>query len=171
MKLKLREVVLFAMLGSLMFLSKLLLEVLPNVHLLAVLTVAYTVCYRRQALYPIYLFVFLTGLYAGFNLWWIPYLYLWTLLWGATMLLPKSMHPRTAIPVYMLLCGLHGFLYGTLYAPAQALMFGLDFSGTLSWIVAGLPFDAVHGVSNFCMGVLVLPLVKALRMAARGARD
>ncbi|MBQ9428972.1 MAG: hypothetical protein IJU41_05440 [Clostridia bacterium] len=170
MKLKLREIIVFALLGSLMLLSKLVFEPLPNVHLLAVLTVVYTVCYRQKALYPIYLFVFLTGLYAGFNLWWIPYLYLWALLWGAAMLLPRSMPPGVAIPVYMLLCGLHGLLYGTMYAPAQALMYGLDLRGTLTWIAAGLPFDALHGVSNFCMGILVLPLTRALRAAEQGLR-
>ena len=170
MKLKLREIIVFALLGSLMFLSKLVFEPLPNVHLLAVLTVVYTVCYRQKALYPIYLFVLLTGLYAGFNLWWAPYLYLWALLWGAAMLLPRSMPPGVAIPVYMLLCGLHGLLYGTMYAPAQALMYGLDLRGTLTWIAAGLPFDALHGVSNFCMGILVLPLTRALRVAEQGLR-
>ena len=168
MKLTLREAIVFSMLGSLMFLSKLLLEALPNVHLLAVLTVTYTVCYREKALYPIYLFVLLTGLYAGFNLWWIPHLYLWAVLFLATLFLPREMPPHIAAPVYMLLCGLHGLLYGTMYAPAQALMYGLDFHGMLAWIAAGLPFDAIHAVSNFCMGILVLPLTRALRAARRG---
>ena len=63
----------------------------------------------------------------------------------------------------MTVCALHGFLYGTLYAPAQAILFGLDFKGMLSWIIAGLPFDFIHGVSNFFCGALILPMVLVFR--------
>ena len=32
----------------------------------------------------------------GFGVWWVPYLYVWTVLWGMTMLLPKKMPNITA---------------------------------------------------------------------------
>ena len=166
-RLSLRELILFSLLGVLMYISKILLEFLPNVHLLAVLTTVYTICYRKKALYPIYIYVLINGLFAGFSLWWIPYLYLWTLLWGAVMLLPQHMKKAVAVPVYMVVCALHGFLFGTLYAPAQALMFGLNFRQMLAWIVAGLPFDLIHGVSNFFAALLVVPLTEALRRAEK----
>lgn len=167
MKLKLREIIIFALLGVIMFISKLIMEVLPNVHLIGAFTVAFTVIYRRKALYPIYVFVFLTGIYGGFNLWWLPYLYIWTILWGVVMLLPKKMPDTVAMVVYIVVCGLHGLLYGTLYAPAQALMFGLNFEQTLAWIVAGLPYDLIHCVSNLLAGVLILPIVKILKIVER----
>lgn len=167
MKLKLREIIIFALLGVIMFISKLIMEVLPNVHLIGAFTVAFTVIYRRKALYPIYVFVFLTGIYGGFNLWWLPYLYIWTILWGVVMLLPKKMPDTVAMVVYVIVCGLHGLLYGTLYAPAQALMFGLNFEQTLAWIVAGLPYDLIHCVSNLLAGVLILPIVKILKIVER----
>ena len=72
MSARIREMVIFAMLGTLMFCSKILLEVLPNIHLLGMLTIVYTVVYRRKALIPIYIYVFLNGLFAGFNMWWVP---------------------------------------------------------------------------------------------------
>ncbi len=151
-----------------MFASKLVMEAFPNVHILAVLTVAFTVVYRSKALWPIYVFTVLLGLYAGFNMWWIPHLYLWTLLWGATMLLPKRMPKVVSAVVYAVLCSLHGILYGTLYAPAQALMFGFSFDQTLAWIAAGLPWDIVHGVANLGLGLLVLPIVTVLRRLEKG---
>lgn len=163
MRLTVRELVVYSLLGAIMYVSKVALEFLPNVHMLAAFTVAYTVCFRKKALYPIYIYVFINGLFAGFSMWWIPYLYLWTLLWAATMLLPRNMKPQVALPVYMALCGLHGFLFGTLYAPAQAIMFGLSFEATITWIIAGLPSDAVHGVSNIFMGTLVLPISQAIK--------
>ena len=81
----------FAMLGTIMFCSKIIMEVLPNIHLLGMFTMTYTVVFRKKALLPIYVYVFLNGLYAGFDVWWLPYLYIWTILWGITMLLPKRM--------------------------------------------------------------------------------
>ena len=167
MKLKLREIIIFALLGVIMFISKLIMEVLPNVHLIGAFTVAFTVIYRRKALYPIYVFVFLTGIYGGFNLWWLPYLYIWTILWGIVMLLPKKMPDTVAMVVYVIVCGLHGLLYGTLYAPAQALMFGLNFEQTIAWIIAGFPYDLIHCVSNLLAGVLILPIVKILKVVER----
>lgn len=167
MKLKARELTVFAMLGAVMYASKVILEVAPNVHLLGVFTIAFTVVYRKKALYPIYVYVLLNGIFAGFATWWIPYLYLFTVLWGVTMLLPKKMPPRVAPIVYMIVCACHGFLFGTLYAPAQAVLFGLDFRGMIAWIVAGLPWDFVHGVSNFFCGILIVPLVVLLRRMER----
>lgn len=162
MKLKTREMTVFAMLGAIMYISKIIMEAVPNVHLLGVFIVAFTVKYRWKALYPIYVFVLITGLLNGFNSWWIPYLYIWTVLWGITMLLPKKMSTKVRHIVYMMVCASHGFLYGTLYAPAQAILFGLSFDGMIAWIIAGLPFDMIHGVSNFFCGILIVPLVKLL---------
>lgn len=167
MKLSVREIAIFAMLGTIMYLSKIVLEFLPNIHLLAVLTIAYTVVYRQKALYPIYVYVFILGLTNGFTMWWIPHLYLWTVLWGVTMLLPKKMPKVVAPIVYIVVAGCHGFLYGTLYAPAQAIMFRLDLNGMIAWIIAGLPFDIAHGISNIVAGLLIVPIITVIRLAER----
>ena len=105
MKLKTRELAIFAMLGAIMYLSKIIMEWIPNVHLLGTLTMVYTLVYRRKALYPIYVYVFLNGVMAGFGTWWIPYLYVWTILWAVTMLLPKNM-PKKVAPIVYFLAGL-----------------------------------------------------------------
>ena len=157
-----REMAIFAMFGALIFCSKLLMEWAPNVHFIALFIITFTVVYRAKALVPIYIFVLLTGVYGGFNLWWIPYLYIWLPLWGAAMLLPRRMPVKVAVPVYMVVGALHGLCYGTLYAPAQALFFHLNFQATLTWIVAGLPWDGVHAAGNFAACTLVLPLAKLL---------
>jgi len=163
MKLKIREIAVFGMLGALMYASKIAMEFAPNVHLLGVFTIAFTVVYGKKALYPIYIYVLLNGIFCGFATWWIPYLYLWTVLWGITMLLPKQM-PRMVQPiVYMTLNACHGLLFGVLYAPAQALLYGLSFKGMIAWIVSGLPFDMIHGVSNFICGLLIVPIIHLLR--------
>ena len=171
MKLSVYEIVIFGLLGALMYVSKMLMEVAPNIHLLSALVIAFTLTYRKKALYPIYTFVLIQGALSGFAMWWIPYLYIWTVLWGAAMLLPRRMKPAVQTVVCCLLCSAHGFLYGVLYAPAQALMFGLNFEGMLAWIAAGFPFDMIHGVSNLFCGLLIMPVVKVLKRAERGYRS
>lgn len=146
------------MLGAIMFCSKIVMEALPNIHLLGMLTMVYTLVFRRKALIPIYVYVMLNGLYGGFSMWWVPYLYIWTVLWGVTMILPKNMPKKIAYFVYPLVCGFHGLAFGLLYAPAQALFYGFGLKQTIAWIVAGLPFDVIHGAGNFVTGLLIVPL-------------
>ena len=155
------------MLGAILFCSKLLMEAAPNLHLLGMLIMTYTVVYRKKALIPLYVYVLLNGVYAGFAAWWVPYLYVWTVLWGATMLLPQTLSRRQKMVVYPLVCSLHGLLYGVIYAPGQALLFGLDLKQTAAWILAGLPFDLLHGAGNLAAGFLVLPLSDLLRKLER----
>lgn len=161
------DIAVCAMLGAIMFCSKIFLEFLPNIHLLAMFILVFTVVYRAKALIAIYVFVAITGVYAGFALWWIPYLYIWTVLWAAVMLLPKNMPKKIAVPVYIIVCALHGLLYGILYSPFQAVAFGLDLKGTISWIIAGLPYDLIHGVGNAVSATLALPLITAIKKVTK----
>lgn len=164
MKLKPYEMVGFSMIGAIMYASKMLMEFLPNIHLLGAFVVATTVVYRKKALYPIYIYVLLNGLFAGFSMWWIPYTYIWTILWGIVMILPRNMPKKIAPFVYIGVCGLHGFLFGTFYSVAQAVMFGLGVKGWIAWIVAGIPWDIVHGIGDIFAGFLIMPLISVLKI-------
>ena len=158
-----KEITVFAMFGTLMFCSKKIMEVLPNIHLLGMFIMVFTIVYRKKALVPIYLYVLLDGIFVGFNVWWVPYLYIWAILWAITMLLPRKMPGKVASIVYPVVCGLYGFAFGTLYSPAHALMFGMDMKQLIAWIISGLTFDAMHCLGNFCAGLLVLPLSELLK--------
>ena len=162
-KIPLRQLIIFSLLGVIMFISKIVMEALPNIHLLGMLTVTYTLVYRWRALIPIYIYVFLNGLFSGFNTWWIPYLYIWTILWAAAMLLPRKMPKAVCCVVYPVICGLHGLLYGMLYAPAQAIMFNMNFQQMLTWISTGIPFDLLHAVGNVIAGLLIYPVSEILK--------
>lgn len=150
----LRHLVLFPLFGVLMFLSDLLMEGLPNVHLVGVFLCLFTRVYRTRALIPLYVYVALSGLFYGFSTWWIPYLYVWLPLWGCVMLLPKEMNNTAKYVVLPLVCALHGLLFGTLYAPVQALLFGFTLKQTGLWILAGLSFDLIHALGNFSLAFL-----------------
>ncbi len=157
-KLTVFEMVLFAMFSAMMFISKIVMEFLPNIHLIGTFVILLTVVYRKKALIPIYLFVLLQGIYGGFAVWWVPYLYVWTVLWAVVMILPKNMGKTAQMIVYPIICALHGLLFGVLYAPVQMLLYSFDFKQIVAWVIAGLPFDITHAVGNFVAGLLVYPL-------------
>lgn len=156
------ELVLLPILGVLMFVSKLMMEFLPNIHLLGMLIMAYTLVYRWKALIPIYVYVFLLLFIGGFAPWWVPNLYTWTVLWAVTMLLPRRMPRWLCCVIYPAICTLHGLTYGILCAPIQALAFGLNWQGMVAWIVSGLTFDAIHGLGNLLTGLLIVPMAALL---------
>ena len=154
----------FSMLGATMFLSRVLMQWIPNIHLLALFIAAFTLTYRVKALIPLYIYILIEGMFSGFSMWWIPYLYIWFPLWGAVMLVSKLRLPKGAMTaIYMIVCGLHGLSFGVMYAPAQALMYGLTFDAAVAWVIAGLPFDIAHCIGDFLAALLVLPLHNLLR--------
>jgi len=158
---------------------------IPNVHLLALFIASFTLVYRKRALIPIYVYIFLFGAFVGFSpIGWIPYLYIWLPLWGMFMLagrfefrkavkipnrilaklpekFPKAIPLK--IPLYMFLCALHGISFGAMWAPFWALFVGLSFQGMITWIIFGIPFDVAHAIGNFVAATMILPLTKLLK--------
>ena len=136
---------------------------LPNIHLIGLFIAAFTLTYRVRALIPIYVYVMLYGAIYGFSPWWVPYLYIWLPIWGMFMLVGRvQFSVKIKVPLCMGLCALHGLMFGILYAPVQAWIFGLNFNGMLAWIAAGIPFDVIHAAGNLAAGVLIIPLSELL---------
>ena len=157
---RLRKLILLTIFGVMMYLSQLLLAALPNIHMVALFITVLTVVYRKWALISIYTYAFLNGMYGVYVL--IPYLYVWTVLWAAIMLLPKNMKPKVAVIVYSVVCGLHGILFGIIYAPSQAILFDFTLTQTIAWIANGLLFDVFHCIGNIVFSTLAYPLTDLL---------
>ena len=151
------------MLSAMMIGAQVAMEALPNIHLTGMFIILFTRAFRKRALIPIYLYVFLIGVRWGFGFYWIPYLYIWTVLWGVTMLLPKSLSRKWGMVLFPLVGALFGLSFGTLYAPSQAVFFGLSFRQTLAWIAAGFPWDVTHAVGNAFFCTLVVPLLELMK--------
>ena len=157
------DLAIFAMFGALMFISKQIMEFLPNFHAITLFIAVLTLEYRARAIIPVHIFVFLQGVYSGFALWWWPYIYIWAIAWAFFMIIPKGASLRVKGILSTVFAGLHGILYGTLYAPFQVIaFFNSDFSKMLPWIFFGLPWDAIHMLGNIVMSLLVIPLYKVL---------
>ncbi len=162
-KVLLRELIVFAMLGTIMFLSDLLMEALPNIHAIAMFIALFTLLYRWKALIPLYIYIALMGVYSGLAPWWIPYLYVWTPLWALMMLVPKNAPDKLKFILGMVFCSLHGITFGLLYTPGQALMYGLGIKEMISWYLVGIPFDVLSLIGNFSMSFLIKPLYKIIK--------
>jgi energy-coupling factor transport system substrate-specific component len=169
--LTIREIAIFAMLGALMMVCDLIMNLLPNVHLGGVLIVVFTVVYRWKALYPIYVYVFLIGLFEGATLW-ATYCYVWAILWFMVMLLPRKMPPWLASVVYSIVCALHGFAFGFLWIPSQMVLMSFTFEQALIWWKFGFfTADIPHGIGNRVGSTFILPLVTLIRRLDRRVRN
>lgn len=159
-----QELVIFALLGALMFISDLIMEFLPNIHILGLLIIVYTLIFRVKAIIPIYVYVFLSGVFAGFALWWLPYLYIWTILWAVTLLLPKNLiNKKIGYVVYPAVCFLHQILFGVFYAPADVLMLNFNAEQLLAWIGTGTVFNILPATANMLLGIFTIRLTKLLK--------
>ncbi|MDR0292949.1 MAG: hypothetical protein LBH95_02210 [Oscillospiraceae bacterium] len=134
-----------------------LLPFLPNVELVSLLIMLYTLVFRRKVLYIIYLFTLLEGVIYGFHMWWVTYLYIWTVLAALTWLCRAIESPW----LMAALSGVFGLFFGALDAIPYLFIGGVPMA--VSRWLSGIPFDLIHCAGNFvlCL-VLWKPLKKAL---------
>ena len=161
-KLQIRELVLFAMLGSLAFSAKLALMWLPNIEPVSLLVMLYAVRFGKKSLYPVYVYVLLEFLVYGFNLWAVCYLYVWPILAYAAYRL-RSMESAWG---WALLSACFGLFFGALCAPVYLVTGGLH--AAAAWWISGIPFDLLHCAGNF---LLALVLFKPLRKLMERWKD
>ena len=164
------ELILLTVFGTLMFATKIAMAVLPNIHLIGMFIMVFTIVFRSKALISVYVYVLLEGFIYGFGTWWISYLYVWAILWGITMLIPRRLPKGMLAVIYPIVCALHGFSFGALCAPIEAIVHNFRFEQMLTYIAMGFPFDVSHGIGNFCFGLLVLPLSIVLDRLKRNSR-
>ena len=138
-----------AQLGALMFALKMVLAAFPNVELVSLLVMVYTVTLGKWALVPIYIYVLMENLIWGISEWSICYLYIWLILWGLARFLRKMDSPIG----WAVLSGGFGLCFGVLCAPIYAAIGGWAFA--LNWWVSGIPMDLLHCVANFSFALIL----------------
>ena len=159
-----RELVLFALFGAMMYLSA-QIDLIPNVHPLTLFIAAFTAVYGVKGLIPVMVYVFLEGLYGGFNTWWIPYLYSWPLLWLLFFLIPRTQRLKEEMAGILItvISGLHGIGFGLFYLPVDCYtMFKGNWDAAWLWYLKGIPFDVSHMIGNLASSLLAIPLIRLL---------
>ena len=147
--LSLGETVLFGMLGALMFALQVVMAPLPNIEPVSLLVMLYAVTFGWKSLYCIYTFVVMEILFHGIGLWNINYLYIWTILAMAAILL-RNMKPAFG---WALLSGAFGLAFGALCGIVDLFIGGLGYA-VAKW-VSGIPFDLLHCAGNFAIALVL----------------
>ena len=158
MKLTVREISVFGMLGALMFALQVVMAPLPNIEPVSLLTMLFAVTFGWKSLYCIYTFVIMEVLFHGIGLWNINYFYIWTVLTVAAMLL-RNMESAFG---WALLSGVFGLAFGALCGIVDIFIGGFGYAAA-KW-VSGIPFDLLHCAGNFAIAlVLWKPLHQLLQ--------
>lgn len=138
-----------------LFIGQVALAVLPNIEIVSLLVILFTLLYGKNVFFIIYSFVILEGFLYGFGIWWINYLYVWSILAILTMFCKEN----TSNVFWAILSGFFGLAFGGLCALPYLVLSGTK--AAFAYWVAGLGFDIIHCLGNFfvCL-VLFRPLYK-----------
>jgi len=150
---KTRDLVVIAMMSAILFVVQVALSFIPNIELVTLLIIIYTLVIGRKTLFAIYVFALLEGLFYGFGIWWIMYLYVWTILYFVV----RAFKTQKGVLGWSLIGGFFGLLFGTLCSIPYFFIGGIG--AGIAWWVAGLPYDILHGIGNF---VVILCLFKPI---------
>ena len=155
-KLTVREVVLFGVLGALMFALQVVMSPLPNIEPVSLLVMLFAVVFGWKSLYAVYVFVTMEILFYGFNLWNVYYLYIWTILAVAAILMRKTEQPLA----WALLSAVFGLLFGALCGIVDVFIGGFAYA-VAKW-TSGILFDITHCVGNFVIAILLFAPLRRL---------
>ena len=146
--------------------GKLALSSLPNVEIVTFLLIMFTLTFGWKSIVAAFAFVGVECLIWPLQLWVFMYLYIWPLLVWLTMLFRK----QSSIWFWSIFSGLYGLFFGGLCSIVYIFTSGIHTAVT--WWIAGIPFDLIHGISNFCvMLLLYLPMNKVFQRYRRMRED
>lgn len=148
-----------ALLSAILYVSKVALDVFPNVELVSLLTIIYTLVFGKEAFLIVTVFNLFQMVQWGIGSWLITYFYAWPLLCLITLLLKKWI--KEEFVVWSIVAGLFGLIFGGLFA---IVYIPVDVSYAITYWISGLPWDVWHAVWNFVlMLVLGKPLYRILK--------
>ena len=155
---KASKVVMMGMMTAVLLAAQIALSFLPNIEIVSLLIILYTLILGKHVFFVIYAFVLLEGLYYGFGLWWLNYTYVWAILAIIVLLF----HKQTSPVFWSIVSGFYGLFYGALCAIIYIFIGGPQTA--FAYWVSGLGFDITHCIGNIivCL-VLFRPLHYIIR--------
>lgn len=154
---KIKDIAILGILTALLLTVQIGLAFLPNIELVSLFIILYTLVYKKKVFIIIYAFAILEGLIYGFGLWMIMYFYVWTILALFTMLFRKNQ----SIIIWACISGGFGLFFGALCSIPYFFIGGLSM-GIAYWI-HGIPFDIIHAIGNFFITfILFSPMYRLL---------
>lgn len=151
-----REIAVLGLLSALLFGAKMVMAPLPNIEPVSLLVIVYAAVLGPRALVPVYVYALLEILTWGFGYWSASYLYVWTVLALAALLL-RRMESTLG---WAALSGAFGLCFGALCSLPYLVVGGWAYA--LSWWITGIPFDLLHGAGNFAMALALFRPCKTI---------
>ena len=152
------DIVTVGVMAALLEVVKVTLQSIPNVELVTLLIIVFTLYLGPKSLIAVWGFVGMECAVYGLGLWTIMYIYVWPILVLLTYALRKS---KSQWP-FVTLASMFGLFFGAMCSIPYFFMGGP--ATALAWWVAGIPFDILHGITNFVgAAILFTPLTKALQ--------
>ena len=154
------ELALMGVLTALLFLGQVLMSFLPNLEIVSLLIILYTIFFGKKVFWMIYTFVFLEGFVYGFGMWFFNYLYVWAVL--ALVCLP--LRKNDSVVFWSVISGFFGLGFGALCTLPYLATGGA--AAALSYWISGLGFDIAHCIGNILLCLaLFRPLHTLLQKA------
>ncbi len=142
-RMNVRDMVICGIFAAVLFVAQIALAVLPNIEIVSLLVIVYTLVFERKTIPIIYAFALLEGLVYGFGIWWIMYLYVWTILYAIV----RCFRNNENALFWAVIGGFYGLGYGVLCSIPYFLTGGTGVG--IAWWIRGIPYDIIHGVGNF----------------------
>lgn len=163
-QLPIKDICLTGIMVAVIEVCKIALNFLPNIELTTFWLIIFTLFFGKKTVFAVPVFILLEGCIYGFGIWWVMYLYTWPLLVFLTWIFRR----QESVWFWSILSAVFGLLFGLFCAIPYIVTgtVGADISTGLytafAWWVAGIPWDIVHGVSNFVLMLVLYHPVRAV---------
>lgn len=169
-KISVSDIALVGMLVAIIEVAKLSLSWLPNVELVTFLIIIFTIYFSKKMFFVIPAFVLIEGVIYGFGIWWIMYLYIWPFLAIISWIFRKN----DSNIIWAIISGAYGLFFGLFCSIPYFVIGAIDgglaggISSLVTWWIAGIPYDILHGISNFfIMLILYRPMKTVMKSASK----
>lgn len=156
---KTKDICLIGIMVAVIEVCKATMTFLPNIELTTFWLIMFTLFFGKKVVFVVPVFILIEGCLYGFGSWWIMYLYTWPLLVLVTWIYRK----QESLWFWSVLSAVFGLLFGLFCSIPYYVLGAIDgglrggLHAGFTWWVAGIPWDLVHGISNF---VLMMVLYK-----------
>ena len=139
------------LLAAILLIGQVGMAFLPNIEPVSTLIILYTLTHKKYTFYIIYVFVLLEGILYGFGIWWISYLYIWSIL----ALIVLALQKIDSALIWAVISGAFGLSFGALTAIPYLISGGFG---------AAFAYDILHCCGNFVLTlILYKPLLPVLK--------
>ena len=155
---KIVHIVVMGLLAAILLIGQVGMAFLPNIEPVSTLIILYTLTHKKYTFYIIYVFVLLEGILYGFGIWWISYLYIWSIL----ALIVLALQKIDSALIWAVISGAFGLSFGALTAIPYLISGG--FGAAFAYWTNGIPYDILHCCGNFVLTlILYKPLLPVLK--------